>query len=71
MDILELHFFGAEVDLVRVDVDENLEFVDERFVLIKKLGHLQLDRNAIETGRRWRGMSKGENPFSQIGWRIM
>lgn len=38
---LELHFFGAEVDLVRIVVDESLEDANEALILVKKRRYLR------------------------------
>lgn len=41
-DLLELHFLGAEVDLVRVVFNESLEYLYEVLVLVKKRRNLQI-----------------------------
>lgn len=45
--LLKLHFFDAEVDLVGVRFNENLEDVYEALVLVKKSRHL-LNRGELE-----------------------
>lgn len=47
--LLELHFFGVEVDLVRVCFDEHLEDVYKVFVLVKERRHLR-NKQSLRVG---------------------
>lgn len=56
---------------MRVGVDKNLEFVDERFVLIEELGHLQTDEKYCNMSTMARYESGGKLVPLQTSWRYM